>query len=370
MTDQNIVDGGPDRDITAERLVTTEGLISTGDIVADARMIVETCQRSAYQAVNVALVQRNWLLGKRISEEGLADRSENYGKSAIINLSKALKKEYGNSFSTRNLYSYVQFYELFPEILNAVRSQSPILSWTHYRSLLRVFDKDARDWYVSEAISNGWSYRTLDRNIDTQYYYRMMKTPDPAAVESEMVEKTREYQRDKLEFIKNPVVVEFLGMSPDIKYRESDLEAALIGNIQKFLLELGRGFAFVSRQKHIRTELADYFIDLVFYNYELDCFVLIDLKSGRLEHQDVGQMDMYVRMYDEREMPKGKNPTLGIILCSETNEDVVHYSVLNDKDQLFTAKYLLYLPSEEELRNEIEAQKAIFLSEHSGDGSE
>lgn len=242
-----------------------------------------------------------------------------------------------------------------------------MLTWTHYRSLLRVPDKAAREWYLNEAVENSWSVRTLDRNIGTQYYYRMLKTPDPEAVKAEMMEKTAEYRRDKLEFIRNPVVAEFFGMSPDIKYLESDLESAIIDNIQKFLLELGRGFAFVTRQKLIRTDTTDYFIDLVFYNFELDCFVLIDLKTGRLEHQDVGQMDMYVRMYDEVVLPKGKNPTLGIILCSETSQDVVHYSVLNDKDQLFTAKYLLHLPSEEELREEIEIQKAIYYSEHPED---
>lgn len=338
-------------------------LISSSDITADARAIIETCQRSAHQAVNIALVRRNWLLGRRISNE-LVGREESYGKGVMKNLSETLKSEYGSSFSVRNLYSYVQFYNLFPNILNSLSSHSPIVSWTHYRVLLRVFDKKERDWYLSETIANTWSVRTLERNIDTQYYYRMLKTPDPEAVTGEMKSKTKDYQNDKLEFIKNPVVAEFLGLSPDTRYRESDLETAIIDNLQNFMLELGRGFAFVARQKHIRTELSDFFIDLVFYNYELDCFVLMDLKTGKLEHQDIGQMDMYVRMYDEKALPMGKNPTLGIILCSETDRDIVHYSVLNDKDQLFTAKYMIHLPTQEELRDEIEAQKAIYYSEH------
>lgn len=342
---------------------------NSDDIERDARMIIETCQTEAYRSVNAQLLRRNWLLGKRLSDE-LLGTDDSYGKGMMKNLSSKLKREYGDSFSVRNLYSYVQFYKTFPNILNSLSSQSPTLSWTHYRTLLRVTDDDARKWYLSEATANCWSVRMLDRNISTQYYYRMMKTPDPKAVENEMLTKTKEYQNDKLEFIKNPIVAEFLGMSPSTKYMESDLETAIIDNIQSFLLELRRGFAFVARQKHIHTECSDYYIDLVFYNFELDCFVLIDLKTGRLEHQDVGQMDMYVRMYDEMVLPKGKNPTLGIILCSETDQDVIHYSVLNDKDQLFTAKYLLHLPSQDELRREIEAQKAIYYSEHPEEDSE
>ena len=338
-------------------------LIPSSNITADACAIIESCQKSAYQAINIALVQRNWLLGRRINNE-LLGREDSYGKKVVKKLSEALRSEYGNSFSERNLYSYVQFYNLFPNILNSLSSQSSMVSWTHYRALLRVTDSDARNWYLSETIANSWSVRTLERNISTQYYYRMLKTPDPKAVETEMKDLTRDYQNHKLEFIKNPVVAEFLGMSPNTRYLESDLETAIIDNLQSFLLELGRGFAFVARQKHIRTECSDYYIDLVFYNYELDCFILVDLKTGRLEHQDVGQMDMYVRMYDEMSLPMGKNPTLGIILCSETDRDVVHYSVLNDKEQLFTAKYLLHMPTQEELRNEIEAQKAIYYSEH------
>ncbi len=342
---------------------------NSDDIGRDACQIIESCRAEAYRSVNAQLIRRNWLLGKRLSDE-LLDADEIYGKRIMKDLSSKLRREYGDGFSERNLYSYLQFYRTYPDILNSMSSKSCQVSWTHYRALLRVTDDAAREWYLKETIACSWNVRTLERNISTQYYYRMLKTPDPEAVKGEMLAKTKGCMKDRLEFIRNPVVAEFLGMSPDIKYMESDLETAIIDNIQSFLLELGRGFAFVARQKHIRTECSDYFIDLVFYNYELDCFVLIDLKTGRLEHQDVGQMDMYVRMYDEECLPKGKNPTLGIILCSETDRDVVHYSILNDKNQLFTAKYLLHLPTQEELRKEIEAQKAIYYSEHPEEDTE
>lgn len=338
---------------------------SSDDIVSDSSLIIETTRSRSFYAINVNLIERNWLLGRRIVEEiMIGGNKENYGNEVIKNLSKSLKAKYGAGFSVRNLYNFSQFYRMFPDILHAVSSRSPILTWTHYRALLRVIDDKARNWYAEESLRNTWSARTLERNISTQYYYRMLKTSNPEVVESEMKSLTKDYQADKLEFIKNPVVVEFLGISPEDKLLETDLETAILNNIQKFLLEMGRGYSFVARQRHIRTECDDYFIDLVLFNYELSCFVLIDLKVGKLTHQDVGQMDMYVRMYDELIKKDFHNPTLGIILCSETDQDVVHYSVLNDKDQLFTAKYLLHLPSEEQLREEIEAQKAIYYSEH------
>ena len=338
---------------------------SSDDIVSDSSLIIETTRSRSFYAINVNLIERNWLLGRRIVEEiMIGGNKENYGNEVIKNLSESLKAKYGAGFSARNLYNFSQFYRMFPDILHAVSSKSPILTWTHYRALLRVIDDEARNWYAEESLRNTWSARTLERNISTQYYYRMLKTSNPEVVESEMKSLTKNYQADKLEFIKNPVVVEFLGISPENKLLETDLETAILNNIQKFLLEMGRGYSFVARQRHIRTECDDYFIDLVLFNYELSCFVLIDLKVGKLTHQDVGQMDMYVRMYDELIKKDFHNPTLGIILCSETDQDVVHYSVLNDKDQLFTAKYLLHLPSEEQLREEIEAQKAIYYSEH------
>lgn len=234
------------------------------------------------------------------------------------------------------------------------------MTWTHYRILLQVHDETARKWYEKEAYEQTWSVRTLQRNIDTQYYYRLLKSQDKKAVEHEMREKTSAYQNDKLEFIKNPVMVEFLGLTPDSSFTETKLETSIITNLQKFLMEMGKGYAFVARQQHIHTEKQDYYIDLVFYNYILKCFVLIDLKTERITHQDVGQMDMYIRIYDELKKSSDDNPTLGIVLCSETDEDIAKYSILHGNEQLFASKYKLYLPTEEELREEIETQKAIF----------
>lgn len=202
--------------------------------------------------------------------------------------------------------------------------------------------------------------RTLQRNVETQYYYRLLSSQNKESVEKEMKTLTLNYQKDKFEYLKNPVVAEFLGLSSNIDMTETQLESAILSNIQKFLMELGKGYAFVARQQHIHTEKEDYYIDLVFYNYILKCFVLIDLKTGKVTHQDVGQMDMYIRMHDELKRGEGDNPTLGIILCSETDEDIARYSVLHGNEQLFASKYKLYLPSEEELRAEIEEQKAIF----------
>ena len=225
--------------------------------------------------------------------------------------------------------------------------------------LLQVEDSEARKWYEKEAFEQVWSVRKLQRNISSQYYYRILKTQDKSAVETEMKEFTSKYQT-KLEFIKNPVIAEFLGMKEDTSYLESDLEQCIIDNLQKFLMELGKGYAFVARQQHIHTEKEDYYIDLVFYNYILKCFVLIDLKTTKITHQDVGQMDMYIRMYDDLKRGEGDNPTLGIVLCADTDEDIAKYSILHGNEQLFASKYKLYLPTEEELRAEIETQKEMF----------
>lgn len=213
------------------------------------------------------------------------------------------------------------------------------LSWSHYRTLLQVHDEVARKWYEKEAYEQTWSVRTLQRNIDTQYYYRLLQSGEKESVMQEMLEKNYNYQQDKFEFIKNPVVVEFLGLTPDASFNETDLETSIISNLQKFLMELGKGYAFVARQQHIHTEKQDYFIDLVFYNYILKCFVLIDLKTSRITHQDVGQMDMYIRMYDELKKSADDNPTLGIVLCSQTDEDIARYSILHGNEQLFASKY-------------------------------
>lgn len=229
--------------------------------------------------------------------------------------------------------------------------------------MIQVRDTEARRWYEREACEQGWSVRTLQRNVSSQYYYRMLKTQVPDHVEREMKELTSQYQ-NRLEFIKNPVIAEFLGMQADTSYLESDLEQCIIDNLQKFLMELGKGYAFVARQQHIHTEKEDYYIDLVFYNYIMKCFVLIDLKTQKITHQDVGQMDMYIRMYDELKKQPDDNPTLGIVLCADTDEDIAKYSVMHGNEQLFASKYKLYLPTDEELREEIQTQKDIFELQH------
>ena len=335
--------------------------VKTGSVFEDACNIIETAQKVAYSAVDLTLVHRNWLLGKRIADEELNGESRaEYGAEVIKKLSKDLNAQYGKGYTKTNLYNFYSFYKMYPEIFHSESGKSNVkLSWTHYRVLLQVKDEIAREWYENEALMETWSVKTLQRNISSQYYYRILKTQDKSAVETEMKELTSEYQT-KLEFIKNPVIAEFLGMKEDTSYLESDLEQCIINNLQKFLMELGKGYAFVARQQHIHTEKEDYYIDLVFYNYILKCFVLIDLKTNKITHQDIGQMDMYIRMYDDLKRGEGDNPTLGIVLCADTDEDIAKYSILHGNEQLFASKYKLYLPTEEELRAEIETQKEMF----------
>ena len=233
-----------------------------------------------------------------------------------------------------------------------------------------MIDSNARNWYENEALKETWSVRTLQRNISSQYYYRIIKSQQKELVENEMKELTKSYRPNKLEFIKNPMITEFLGLSSDSAFTETDLEKCILSNIQKFLMELGKGYAFVARQQHIHTEKQDYFIDLVFYNYILKCFVLIDLKTSKITHQDVGQMDMYIRMYDELKRNEGDNPTIGIVLCSDTDADIAKYSIMNGNEQLFASKYKLYLPTEEELRAEIETQKTMFYLQQNEEDKE
>ena len=344
------------------------GILSTNntdDIYKDMQAIIEQTRNNAYQAVNTAMVQRNWLLGKRIADEELqGENRAEYGKEIITRLAEHLTSVYGKGFAKSNLYQFVQFYKLFPDIFHSLRGKCQLLSWSHYRYLLRVTDKEARNWYEKEAINEVWSARTLDRNISSQYYYRLLQSQNKQVVENEMKQLTAPYQQDKLEFIKNPIVAEFLGLSPNSDFTETKLETSIITHLQKFVMELGKGYAFVARQQHIRTDVGDYFIDLVFYNYILKCFLLIDLKTTKITHQDIGQMDMYVRMYDSLKLTDGDNPTIGLILCSETSEDMARYSVLNDNERLFQARYLTYLPSLEQLKEEIEQQKEIFRLQH------
>ena len=358
---------------------------------SDLSDIIESAQRTAYKSVDSIVVLRNWLLGKRISEEELTGTyKERYGENIMSDISKRLSQKFNQNFNLPNLYRFVKFYKLYPDLIcslgttsntiygkksfatlsqnsldvqNQFIFNSSFLSWSHYTLLMQINDSKARSWYEKESLEQTWSFRTLRRNIQTQYYERMLLSHNDKNVENEMKEKTSEYQ-SKLEFIRNPVIAEFLGMQENTSYLESDLEQAIITNLQRFLMELGKGYAFVARQQHIHTEKQDYYIDLVFYNYLLQCFVLIDLKIGKITHQDVGQMDMYVRMYDELKKTENHNPTLGIVLCSETDEDIARYSVLHGNEQLFAAKYKLCLPTEEQLKAEIETQKEIFYLQH------
>ncbi len=332
-------------------------------VLDDIKKIINSGQNAAYSTTNSIAIMTYWNIGKRIADdEQHGEVRAEYGKQLTKRLSKDLSEEFGNSYSQRNLEYYRKFYLLFNdlEILNACVQN---LNWTHFRSLLRVTDENARNWYMNEAVKGNWSSRTLDRNIGSQYYYRLLKAPDKEQVKLEMVNKTAALQNTN-ELIKNPIIAEFLGFKAEDAYLESKLESAIITHIRDFLMELGRGFAFVARQQHIITDTQDYYIDLVFYNIELKCYVLIDLKTGTVTHQDVGQIDMYVRMYDELKCKSGNNPTIGILLCAETSKDIARYSVLHDNDRLFMAKYMTVMPTQEQLKLEIEKQKAIFYAQH------
>ena len=334
--------------------------VRPANLLTDLKLIIRQARQGAYAAVNACMISAYWKIGQRIvEEEQHGNARAEYGKGLIEKLADSLTAEFGSNFNARNLAYYKKFYLCFPEtsILNA-RVQN--LTWTHFRSLLRVPDAEARLWYLNEASREAWSSRTLDRNIGSQYYHRLLASQNKEVVADEMKTLTAPLQTDKLEFIKNPMVAEFLGLHSNCDFTESQLEQSILNHLQKFLMELGKGYAFVARQQHIATDAGEYFIDLVFYNYILKCFVLIDLKTTQISHQDVGQMDMYVRMYDDLKRSIDDNPTIGILLCSETSQDIARYSVLHGNEQLFAAKYLTYLPTEEQLRAEIEAQKEIF----------
>ncbi len=264
----------------------------------------------------------------------------------------ALTAEFGKGFDDRNLRYMRSFYFAFP-IWNAVRSE---LSWTHYRTLLRVDSESARSWYMREAAEQNWNSRALERQIGTLYYERLLASQDRAAVENEASEKVAALKGGAREFLRDPVLLEFLGF-PTSTVVESELERALMDQLQSFLLELGKGFAFVARQQRISTESRDFYVDLVFYNYLLKCFVIFDLKRGELSHQDIGQTDMYVRMYDELKRGPDDNPTVGIILCIHKDASIVRYSVLHGNEHLFASKYKLVLPTEEELRAELDRER-------------
>lgn len=339
-------------------------------LVADVRGIIDEGVRSAYASVEQIALVTYWKVGRRIAVEiKKGDARAEYGEHLVADLAEQLKGQYGGHYSKRNLDYYCQFYRLFPDF-EIVNARVHNLRWSHYRVLLTVSNDDARYWYLREASREGWGYRTLLRNVGSQYYQRLLASPKKEAVIAEMRSLTASNPPESAEMVKSPVVAEFLNLAGNCDFTESELEKSIIDHIGKFLMELGRGFSFVARQQHIVADGQDYFIDLVFYNYVLKCFFLVDLKTTALSHRDVGQMDMYVRMYDDLKRTDGDNPTIGLLLCSETGKDIAKYSVLNGNKQLFAAKYLTCIPSEEELGKEIARQKEIFLAQHPNEKAE
>ncbi|MHA3320709.1 PDDEXK nuclease domain-containing protein [Legionella pneumophila] len=324
------------------------------ELISSIRGILTQARTHLQQTVNHTMVKTYWEVGRLIVEdEQKGDKRATYGQSQIKALAQDLRKEFGKGFTARNLLNMRTFYLQNP-IWHSVSTK---LTWTHHRILLRVKDSKAREWYAQEAIDNAWSVRALDRQIDKLYYDRLLMSKDKVPVIQEAEDNTKPLQTDAKNYLRDPYILDFLNL-PYQPVVETELEQALISNLQQFLLELGKGFAFVERQQRIATEDQDFYIDLVFYNYKLKCFLLIDLKIGKLTHQDVGQIDTYVRIYDEHRKGTDDNPTIGLILCSEKNETIAKYSVLKNSKQLFASKYLHYLPTEEELRAELERERA------------
>ncbi|MEJ6080170.1 PDDEXK nuclease domain-containing protein [Vibrio sp. 1-Bac 57] len=332
-------------------------------LFVNIRTLLNQSRKQVVQAVNSAMVQTYWQIGQLIVEdEQQGERRAEYGKAVLKALSISLTKEFGKGFDLTNLRKMRALYLCFP-IRDALRLE---LSWTHYRTLTRIENENARQWYLNEAIEQAWSARALERQIGSLYYERLLATQagknDLKPVLDEAKQKTQALALCPKDYLRDPYIFDFLGL-PSGHLQESELEQALIDNLQKFLLELGKGFAFVERQQRIATDDGDYYIDLVFYNFHLKCFLLIDLKMHKLSHQDVGQMDMYVRMYEEKKRRADDNPTIGLILCTENNHTVAKYSVLNDSEHLFASKYMTELPSEEELRLQLEKERQHLLAQ-------
>lgn len=356
--------------------------------ISDLRTIVSAARDTSYRMANVMQVLQNWLIGRRIVvEEQQGKARADYGKHIIELASQSLTEEFGRGFSETQVRNYRKFYLAFSNLqiqqtapaefksrLASIQQTMPAesvsdgiilpiqLSWSHYERLIRIADSEARMWYMQEAATQQWDYRTLKRNIDSQYYYRLTQTPKVKQQEviDEMHRLTADYEKEKSTFVKNPMLVEFLGLSHREAFTESKLEQAILDHLEHFLMEMGKGYALVNRQMHIHTEDNDYYIDLVFYNYLLKCFVLVDLKTTKVSYEDVGQMDMYLKLFDTYKRPEGDNPAIGIILCSETNADVARFSTLATNKQMYASKYLTYMPSKEVLAREIEQQKEIF----------
>jgi len=331
------------------------------DLYARIVSLINEGRQQVRTVVNSALINTYWNVGRLIVEDEQEGRLRaEYGKSVVRDLAKQLTQEFGRGFDFRNLQYMKKFYTLFP-IVNALRSQSSIhravrdeLSWTHYRLLLKVEDEKARRWYMEEAVKENWSTRALERQINSFYYQRLLSSQDQTPVKKEAKEKTRELTPHDV--LKDPYVLEFLQLKNQSNYTESELESGLIDELQSFLLELGSGFSFVARQKHFDLDGDHFYIDLVFYNYKLKCFVLIDLKRGKLTHQDIGQMDTYIRLYEDKIRGEDDNPTIGLILCADKNEAIAKYSVLADDKHIFASKYQLVLPKVEDLEAELKKE--------------
>ena len=334
------------------------------DFVSDVRRIIESGRQQAFSTTSAIALATYWNIGRRIvEEEQKGNIRAEYGSRLIQGLAENLRAEYGASYNKRNLEHFRKFYLIFNDI-QIVNELVHNLTWTHIRRLLSVTNTEARLWYMAQASKDMWSTTTLDRNISSQYFERRLAEQRKNPKETLPGAVAPYNDSDPLEYIKNPTVAEFMGFRRDSKYSESELEQALIDNLEKFILELGRGFAFVERQQHITTEMDDFYIDLVFYNFRMKRFVIFELKTHRMNHGDVGQLDMYVRMYDDLMKGPDDNPTIGVLLCTDTDSTIAKYSVLNDSNQLFAAKYMTYMPTEEELRHEIEKQKQFFLDHH------
>ncbi|CCH56187.1 putative protein yhcG [Fibrisoma limi BUZ 3] len=332
-------------------------------IYQSIRAVLDTARKNTVRAVNFTMVEAYWHIGCIIvHEEQEGKHRAEYGASLLKHLATRLTEDFGKGFDESNLRYIRLFYNAFP-IRDALRHE---LSWTHYRQLSKVTNIQAREWYMHEAAEQNWSSRALERQINAFYYERLLATreADRPVIKQEAAEKTRPLQIDPKDILKDPYVLEFLDLKPNWKIYEKDLEQALLDNLQQFMLELGKGFAFVARQQRLSADDEEFRVDLVFYNFILKCFVLLDLKMGKLTHQDVGQMDMYVRMYEDQHKQPGDNPTIGLILCTEKNETVVKYSVLNGSQHLFASKYKLVLPTEDELKAEIERDKLLLEQNH------
>jgi predicted nuclease of restriction endonuclease-like (RecB) superfamily len=336
---------------SAQPATSFEGLLT------EVRSVISTARSNIVRSADLIHVHACWAIGQNLVEfeQHGSERAE-YGSRLLATVAERLSAEFGSGFDERTLRRMRAFYQAFP-IRAALR---PELSWTHYRDLLGVDDQEARSWYMNEAANLGWSTRALKRQISTLYYERLLTSQDKDPVRLEADNNLAELPIAPRDIIRDPVMLEFLGLPGSGKVLESQLESALIENLQSFLLELGKGFAFVARQQRISTETKDFYVDLVFYNYLLKCFVVFDLKAGELTHQDIGQIDMYVRMYDDLKRGPDDNPTIGIILCAQRDHSVVKYSVLAGNEQLFATKYRLVLPSEDELRAELEREQTAF----------